>query len=133
MYRNFGEIVKEYREKNGLSMADFAQQAGVSKAYIGVLERGENYETGKAIVPSVKTLAKLASAMGTTLSALLESAPNSSIATTEREEPTADVDDGLSEKERKVIQFVRQLSDEQVDGLLALLESRQPRDQQENR
>lgn len=133
MNRSFGEIVKAYREENNLSMADFAQRAGVSKAYIGVLERGENYETGKAVVPSVKTLAKLAAAMGMSLSELLETSPNSAISSIERENPTADDGDGLSEKEWKVIRLLRQTSEEQVDGLLAFLESRQPRGQQENR
>lgn len=133
MNRSFGEIVKAYREEHELSMAEFAQKAGMSKAYIGVLERGENYETGKAVVPSVKTLAKLASAMEMSLSELLENSPNSAISSIERENPTADNGDGLSEKEWKVIRLLRQTSEEQVDGLLAFLESRQPRGQQENR
>lgn len=122
MYSSFGEIVKAYREEHNLSMAEFANRAGISKAYIGVLERGENYETGKAVVPSIKMLSKLASAMGMTLSELLEAAPNSSIATTEREQPTATVDDGLDEKKRQLIDLILQLPPDAVERLLKVAE-----------
>ena len=121
MYNSFGEIVKAYREKNNLSMAEFAQRAGISKAYIGVLERGENYETGKAVAPSIKMLSKLASAMCMTLSELLEAAPNSSVATTERIQPTATVDDGLDEKKRQLIDTILRLPPERVERYLQLL------------
>lgn len=46
----------------------------------------------------------------------------------ETEKPTVGEDDGLSERERQLIQLVRRLSDKQVDGLLDLLRSQQPQE-----
>ena len=43
---HLGEIIKEYRDKNKLSMDKFAKMANVSKAYISVLERNQRPKTG---------------------------------------------------------------------------------------
>lgn len=66
-----GEIVKEYRATNGLTMRDFAYRCGVSHGYISMLEVGKNPKTGEPITPTLGTLKKIASAMGISLDALL--------------------------------------------------------------
>ena len=62
-----GEIIKLYRKSHGLSMGDFAQKTGLSKAYISMLERNINSSTGKPIVPSGATLKSCALAMNISL------------------------------------------------------------------
>lgn len=58
-----GEIIKEYRSNNKMSMDDFAEKSGLSKGYISMLERNKNPKTGKKIVPSLETIKSVASAV----------------------------------------------------------------------
>ena len=60
-----GEIIKEYREKNHLSMSEFSKRSGISKGYVGMLESGLNPATGKPIKPSLDVIQKVASGMRT--------------------------------------------------------------------
>lgn len=60
-----GDIIKDYREKNHLSMSEFAKRAGISKGYVGMLESGLNPATGKPIKPSIEVIHKVASGMRT--------------------------------------------------------------------
>ena len=46
-----GEIIKDYRIKNNLSMDAFSIQSGLSKAYISLLEKNRHPKTGKPISP----------------------------------------------------------------------------------
>jgi len=66
------DLIRQYREEHGLSVAKFAGLAGVSRAYISLLERGTDSRTGKPIYPSVNTLRNIAYAMGTTFDHLIE-------------------------------------------------------------
>ncbi|WP_301861132.1 XRE family transcriptional regulator [uncultured Megasphaera sp.] len=67
-----GELIKSYRKKHGLSMQDFANISGISKAYIGVLEKIYNPTTGEPIAPSLPKIKAIAKAMGLDLDALLK-------------------------------------------------------------
>ena len=60
---HLGEIIKEYRNKNKLSMDKFAKMANVSKAYISVLERNKRPKTGKPVIPSIPVIKNVAEAM----------------------------------------------------------------------
>ncbi len=62
-----GDQVRAQRKALGLSQERFAERAGLSKNYIGNLERGE-YEV------SVATLEQIARALGVTASLLLKNA-----------------------------------------------------------
>lgn len=66
-----GLVIKEYRFKNKMSMRDFADKSGLSKAYISMLESNKNSRDGKPIAPSVKTLQKVSNALKISLSELL--------------------------------------------------------------
>lgn len=57
------ELIREYRAEHDISMAEFAQRCGVSKAYVGFLEKGENPRTHQPIAPSIQTLRNLAQGM----------------------------------------------------------------------
>ena len=58
-----GELIKEYRSKNNLSMDAFADKSGISKAYISLLEKNKHPKTGKPISPSIQCIKQAADAM----------------------------------------------------------------------
>ena len=66
-----GDVIKEYREANGLSQRQFAKLSNQSNGYISMLEKGENPKNGKPIQPSLSVLRDLAAAMGIPISELL--------------------------------------------------------------
>lgn len=55
-----GDYIKEYRQTHSYSMDEFAQRTGISKAYISILERNYNPSTGKAAIPSLDTIKRVA-------------------------------------------------------------------------
>ncbi|MBB4183586.1 transcriptional regulator with XRE-family HTH domain [Sinorhizobium terangae] len=61
--RAIGERVRQLRSEQALTLDDLATRSGVSRAMISRIERGETS-------PTAQLLAKLCSALGTTLSAL---------------------------------------------------------------
>lgn len=65
---DIGGRIRCFREQAGLSLSELASRAGVSKSYIWALENGESPERRR---PSGKSLFRIASALGVTLSELL--------------------------------------------------------------
>lgn len=61
---HLGEIIKEFRNANKLSMDKFAEMANVSKSYISVLERNKRPDTEKPVIPSIPVIKNVAEAMG---------------------------------------------------------------------
>lgn len=59
-----GDYIKEYRQAHKYSMDDFARRSGMSKAYVSILERNYNPSTGKAAIPSLETIKRVATATG---------------------------------------------------------------------
>jgi transcriptional regulator with XRE-family HTH domain len=59
-----GRVLRSCREKRGLSQEGLAEIAGLSRSFLGEIERG-------ACVPSIETLQKLADALGEKLSFLI--------------------------------------------------------------
>lgn len=57
-----GDYIKEYRLTHKCSMDDFARKTGMSKAYVSILERNYNPSTGKAAIPSLETIRRVATA-----------------------------------------------------------------------
>ena len=66
-----GEIIRDYRLKNHISMGDFAKISGISKPYVSMLEANKNSRDGKKINPSVKTLQKISHAVNIPLNDLI--------------------------------------------------------------
>lgn len=58
-----GDIIKKYREKNRMSAREFAKKCGLSRAYIGFLERNDHPTTKRPISPSLKTVIAVATAI----------------------------------------------------------------------
>lgn len=66
-----GELIKKYRLNHSLSMQEFANASGLSKAYIGMLEKIYNPQNKKPISPSLPKMQSIAKAMGLTIDELL--------------------------------------------------------------
>ena len=66
-----GDIIRDYRSKNGLSMQDFAVLSGLSRAYISILERNSNPSTGRPPIPSLNTIKTVASSIGVDVNQLI--------------------------------------------------------------
>lgn len=67
-----GDIIFEYRKSKNLSMDEFAKLSGMSKAYIGMLEKNINPSTNKPITPTLNTYKNIANAMNVDLDILLK-------------------------------------------------------------
>lgn len=66
-----GEVIKQYRTKNKITMAEFAEKSNLSKGYISMLENNKNPQNNRALVPSVETFNKVANAMGISIEELI--------------------------------------------------------------
>lgn len=60
------DILKQYREENGISQREFAKRCELSNSLISILEKGYNPQTGKPMDPDSRTYRRLASGMGIT-------------------------------------------------------------------
>lgn len=98
-----GEIIREYRQRNNISMGDFAKVSGLSKPYISMLEADKNSNGGKPIKPSVETLIKVSFAVGVSLEELLRKLGDEEIDLRPSE---------FSEEETKLVNGYRGLDDE---------------------
>ncbi|HEM3614333.1 TPA: helix-turn-helix transcriptional regulator [Streptococcus suis] len=67
-----GDILKEYRSKNKLSMDKFAELSGLTKGYISMLEKNQHPKTKKALLPTMDTLEKIAKGMAISVGELIE-------------------------------------------------------------
>lgn len=68
-----GEIIKQYREKNHISLRVFAEQCdGITHGYLSALEAGKNPNTGKPSNPSMKKIRAIAAGMGMPVEKLLD-------------------------------------------------------------
>lgn len=68
-----GDQIRQRREEKGISAADLARRAGLSKGYLSELESG-GAESGNARPPrpSAEILYRIATELGTTIADLLE-------------------------------------------------------------
>ena len=64
LQKRFGKIVRARREAVGVSQEALADQAGLHRTYISMLERGQR-------MPSIEVVRKLARALGTTMASLM--------------------------------------------------------------
>lgn len=72
MKRTLGEIIKDYRLKNKLSLRDFAQKCDVSHTYIDKLEKGIDSRNGKPVEPTLLVVEKISKAMNKKTDTLLK-------------------------------------------------------------
>ncbi len=67
-----GDLIKEYRLHNGLSLRDFAQRCGLSHTYISALEKNIDSRTGKPIAPTLDTVKYISKGMGISIEDILK-------------------------------------------------------------
>lgn len=70
------ELVKQYRERMGYSLRDFAIKCDMSHTMISYIENEKNSTTGKPMELSLATYKKLAYGMGLTVQQLFETLGN---------------------------------------------------------
>ncbi|WP_337952593.1 helix-turn-helix transcriptional regulator [Megasphaera sp.] len=102
-----GELIKKYRKKHGLSMQDFANLSGISKAYIGVLEKVYNPTTKEPVAPSLPKIQAIASAMGMELDDLLKLLDHNQPVIVNTNRPAQ----RLNEDEKQLLDDYRKLND----------------------
>lgn len=67
-----GDLIKEYRLKNNLSLRDFAQKCGLSHTYISALEKNIDPRTGKPIAPTLDTVKYISKGMHLSIEEILK-------------------------------------------------------------
>ena len=67
-----GQLIREYRKENHLTIRDFARKIEMSPAYVHCLEKGVHPKTGQEIVPSFDTMRRCAEAMDEDLLELMQ-------------------------------------------------------------
>ena len=96
-----GEVIRQFREREGISQREFARRCELSNSLISILEMGVNPQTGKPPEPDMRTYRLLAYGMGISvrqLDDLLRSSgtlPNIPI-------------DGLSEDDKQLLEALHQ-------------------------
>ncbi|SHI04008.1 helix-turn-helix domain-containing protein [Clostridium grantii] len=66
-----GQLIKDYRATNDLSLREFAKKSNVSHSYIDKLEKGFDNRTGKKVEPTIDTIEKISKAMNVSLEFVL--------------------------------------------------------------
>ena len=67
-----GEWLKKYRKDNKMTMQNLADACGFSKAYLSLLEKGVNPQTGKPYSPTMQTFEKIARGTATDMDSLFK-------------------------------------------------------------
>lgn len=65
-----GDVIKEFRKLNDLSLDEFGKMAGLSKSYVSMLENNKD-PRGNPVNPSLETIDKIAGAIGVDVDALV--------------------------------------------------------------
>ncbi len=68
--RQFGQVIRTARKRNAWSQERLAEAADLNRSYLGEIERG-------VVSPSLATIHKLASALGSSIAALIETSERS--------------------------------------------------------
>ena len=117
-----GDVIKEYREKNGISQRQFASMCGLSNGYISMLEKNCNPNTGEPLIPSLPAIKSVASAIGITLDDLLAKIGDMPVDLGSRKDDVEKCYFQISAHEKALIIAYRQKPDMQpaVDRLLGI-------------
>lgn len=96
------DFIRNYRIEHGLSMEQFAKLSSLSKGYISMLEKGQNPQTKKKIVPSLTALNNIAQAMNMDLNYLLDTMDDLEVSLIP-EQPTATTAKAIDFSEREIL------------------------------
>ena len=106
--------LKELRESKGMTQRDFAAEFGVSKGTVGM------WESGAREPRAIDEINRIADYFGVSTDYLLGR-------TEEKEKPTPEGGDGLSETEKQIMDCVSQMSAREQETFLAWLQASQGR------
>ena len=110
-----GEIIKEYRNKNGASMEYVANLCGITKGYVAMLEKNVNSKTGKPVKPTIETIIKVCNGLHLDFDSVFELLDDDY-------EVTITPSSGFSGIEQKIIYVLRRLTPEAQGKVLEYAE-----------
>lgn len=121
-----GDVIREFRELNNLSMEEFAKMSNLSKSYISMLENNKD-PRGNPINPSLETIDKVASTIGVELDTLV-SKIDQDVVVNRKKTPLSDFDSSEEESATKW-KFIRycyeHASQEEKNKVLTILKVRE--------
>lgn len=100
------ELIRQFREREHLTMQEFADRCGLSKGFVSMLEKGQHPQSKRRLIPSLATLKKISVGMGLSLDELLLMLDGDTTVSLVRD-PT---DYSLSPDERQLIEDYRSLT-----------------------
>lgn len=120
------ELLIKYRREHGLSQRQMAAQCNLSTGYISLIEKTINPQTGKAMIPTLTVLNKLAKGMGITIDNLFSICDDMPVSLS-REEPAIASDDGQKKNIVKIAgrdgsYIEKRLSDSDIELLLQMID-----------
>lgn len=110
-----GEIIKEYRSKNGVSMEYVANLCGITKGYVAMLEKNVNSKTGKPVKPTIETIIKVCNGLHLDFDFVFELLDDDY-------EVTITPSSGFSSIEQKIIYILRRLTPDAQGKVLEYVE-----------
>jgi len=120
-----GDVIREFRELNNLSLEEFGKMANLSKSYLSMLENNKD-PRGNAIKPSLETIDKVAGAIGVELDYLVGKIDQDVVVN--RKKPLSDFDSAEEESTTKW-KFIRycyeHASQEDKNKVLTILKVRE--------
>lgn len=121
-----GDVIREFRELNNLSMEEFAKMSNLSKSYISMLENNKD-PRGNPINPSLETIDKVATTIGVELDTLV-SKIDQDVVVNRKKAPLSDFDSSEEEATTKW-KFIRycyeHASQEEKNKVLTILKVRE--------
>lgn len=121
-----GDVVKEFRKINDLSLEEFGKMAGLSRAYVGMIENNKD-PRGQPVNPSLETIDKIASAIGVDVDALVGQI-DQDVVVNRKKTPLSDFDSAEEEAATKW-KFIRycyeHASQEEKNKVLTILKVRE--------
>lgn len=83
-----GELIRVYRSEHNMNMQEFANNCGLSKAYISILERNINPSTGKPPIPSLETIRSIAKTLHMDFNDVIAALDDDQVVSLETSSPT---------------------------------------------
>lgn len=121
-----GDVIKEFRKLNDLSLEEFGKMAGLSKSYVSMLENNKD-PRGNPVNPSLETIDKIAGAIGVDVDALVGQI-DQDVVVNHKKTPLSDFDNSEEEAATKW-KFIRycyeHASQEDKNKVLTILKVRE--------
>lgn len=121
-----GDVIKEFRKLNDLSLEEFGKIAGLSKSYVSMLENNKD-PRGNPVNPSLETIDKIAGAIGVDVDALVGQI-DQDVVVNRKKTPLSDFDNSEEEAATKW-KFIRycyeHASQEDKNRVLTILKVRE--------